>query len=141
MKTTLLITLLSLTIATAKAQTVDSSLNRPVNPPAETSRTYQVADEIAPQPVGGMDNFMIKYLDKKLPSALSINRGSGATRVRLTFVVDKDGSLIDPQVTPQLSEKLTEKVNKVIEEAPKWKPGMQNGNAVKVQFTIALYKY
>ena len=51
-------------------------------------------------------------------------------------IVEKDGSLSDAQVTRSVFPSLDNEALRVINSMPHWTPGMQNGNPVRVRFTI-----
>ncbi len=56
-------------------------------------------------------------------------------RVVIRFVVNEDGSISDCTATTHLGDGLEEEGVRVMRNMPKWKPGMQNGVAVKTYFT------
>ncbi len=57
-------------------------------------------------------------------------------RVILQFVVEKDGSLSNIAALRDPGNGLGEEAIRVLKLAPKWKPGVQNGRNVRVQYTI-----
>ena len=54
------------------------------------------------------------------------------------FVIDKDGSLIKPTVVESLDPATDAEALRVLKAMPKWSPGMQDGNPVKVEMTLPL---
>lgn len=52
------------------------------------------------------------------------------------FVVDKEGKIQDIQILRGICTEIGQEVYRVIENMPDWNPGMQDGKAVKVQFTL-----
>ena len=56
--------------------------------------------------------------------------------VYATFVIDKDGSVIDVQIIRGVHPDVDNAVIKVIKSSPKWEPGFNNGRYVKVRYTI-----
>jgi protein TonB len=56
--------------------------------------------------------------------------------VVLTFVVERDGSLTDIKVLRSLGSGTDEEAVRVLKASPKWKPGIQNGRPVRVQYSI-----
>ena len=52
------------------------------------------------------------------------------------FVVDKDGSISNPEVVRGVDPYLDKEAIRVISSMPKWRPGVQNGKKVRVKFTV-----
>jgi TonB family protein len=59
-------------------------------------------------------------------------------RVVVGFIVNEDGSLTDIWVRKGVSKGLDKEAIRVVKMFPKFKPGMQQGKAVKVQFLLPL---
>jgi len=58
--------------------------------------------------------------------------------VYLTFIVEKDGTVTNVTVLKGVNPLLDEEAIKVISESPKWSPGLQRGQPVRVRFQIPL---
>jgi protein TonB len=58
--------------------------------------------------------------------------------VRLTFVVERDGSVTNVKVVKSVDKILDDEALKAIEASPKWGPGLQRGRPVRVRFFIPL---
>jgi TonB family protein len=56
----------------------------------------------------------------------------------VNFVVEADGTISNANVLRSVSEELDAEAIRVIQNMPKWKPGMQNGQAVRVKYTIPI---
>ena len=54
------------------------------------------------------------------------------------FVVDKDGTLTEVQAVKGIGAGCDEEAVRVIQGAPKWKPGKQRGRAVKVRMILPI---
>jgi periplasmic protein TonB len=93
------------------------------------------AIEIEPMPVGGMDKFYT-FLNTKIKYPNPAKEAGTQGRVILTFVVEKDGSLTNITAVRDPGNGLGEEAIRVLKLAPHWKPGVQNGRNVRVQFTI-----
>ena len=59
-------------------------------------------------------------------------------RVLVTFVVNADGQVVEPQVVKGVCPSLDAEALRVVGIMPKWKPGMQKGQAVRVKYTIPI---
>ena len=127
MRKPLLVLLLLSLVVTAKAQ----QNNKPTGAvPGQSQNTNQ---ETEPEPLGGIDVFM-KYM-KKLDNRLY--NGAQTGKVTLSFVVEKDGSLTGYKVVHSLNTEADAIAIQVLKDYnQKWKPAMQNGQPVSVQYTI-----
>lgn len=91
--------------------------------------------EHMPEFPGGMTQLM-KYLSSniKYPS-ISQEVGSQG-RVIVQFVVNKDGTIVDPTVVRGVDAYLDKEAVRVISSMPRWNPGVQNGKKVRVKYTV-----
>jgi protein TonB len=78
----------------------------------------------------------MKFLGKniKYPTISQENGVSG--KVIVQFVVNKDGSVVDPVVVRSVDPYLDKEALRVISTMPKWKPGKQRGKPVRVRYTV-----
>ncbi|MEO7212497.1 TonB family protein [Mucilaginibacter sp.] len=93
--------------------------------------------EVNPEPYGGMAAFG-KFLGKALrfpPQALDANVSG---RVVMTFVVEKNGELTDITVIKGAGYGFDQEATRVLKLAKAWKPGIQNGQPVRVRYTIPI---
>ncbi len=77
-----------------------------------------------------------KYLAQNIryPSAAREEGISG--RVVLQFVVDKDGSVTNVTILRDIGGGCGKEAERVVKGMPKWRPGKQNGQPVKVYYTL-----
>ncbi len=59
-------------------------------------------------------------------------------RVFLTFVVERDGSITDVQLVRGIGYGCDEEAIRVINAMPRWNPGKQRNDPVRVQFQLAI---
>ena len=57
-------------------------------------------------------------------------------RVVLSFVVEKDGSVSNIQILQTPGKAFSEETRRVVAASPKWKPGEQRGEKVRVRYTL-----
>ena len=57
-------------------------------------------------------------------------------RVIVQFVVETDGSITDVKVVGSVDPSLDKEAVRVVKSMPKWKPGMQKGEPVRVRYTF-----
>lgn len=102
--------------------------------PVEEEQIFQVVEEM-PEFPGGMAE-CLKFLAKniKYPTIAQENGVQG--RVIVQFVVNSDGTIVDPVVMRSVDPYLDKEALRVIRMMPKWKPGKQRGKAVRVKYTV-----
>lgn len=90
-----------------------------------------------PEPEGGMTAFR-KWIGNNLvyPSA-AIEAGVKGT-IQVAFIVEKDGSLSNVQLVRDLGYGTGDNAIKLINRAPKWKPGLKNGEPVRVEYNFPI---
>ena len=105
-----------------------------VEEPEKEEEIFQVV-EAMPEFPGGTAELM-KWLQKniKYPSISQENGVQG--RVIVQFVVNRDGSIVDPVVLRSVDPYLDKEALRVVKAMPKWKPGEQRGKPVRVKFTL-----
>ncbi|RYY27513.1 MAG: energy transducer TonB [Sphingobacteriaceae bacterium] len=64
------------------------------------------------------------------------NKSAANGRVIASFVVSKNGSIQDVRILRGLNAEADQEVVRVLEESPKWNPGIQKGKAVNVAYTM-----
>ena len=101
---------------------------------SDEGEIFQVVEQM-PEFPGGMQALMA-YLSKNIqyPSVAQDNGIQG--RVLVSFVVNKDGSIVDPEVIKSVDAALDKEAMRVIKAMPKWNPGKQRGKPVRVKYTV-----
>jgi protein TonB len=91
--------------------------------------------EEQPQFPGG-EAKLLQYVSEhiKYPPVARENGIQG--RVYVTFIVDKEGKIADAKILRGIGGGCDEEALRVVKALPEWKPGKQNGRAVKVQFNL-----
>jgi protein TonB len=59
-------------------------------------------------------------------------------KVFVSFVVDTNGSISNVKITRGVDPSLDKEAIRVVKSMPKWIPGKQNGQAVRVSFTVPI---
>ena len=72
----------------------------------------------------------------RFPQIAQENNISG--RVLLQFVIEKDGSLTNIQVLQTPDSSLSDEAIRVLKTSPKWTPGKQRNQAVRVKYTLPI---
>lgn len=106
------------------------------NEPATNNEgdVFSVVEEQPEFPGGEKElmNFVKKNL--KYPAECAEEGVQG--RVTISFVVDKDGSVVEAEAMKSPDERLTAEAIRLVESMPKWKPGRQDGEAVRVKYVL-----
>ena len=106
--------------------------------PAEKADTkdevFMVVEQM-PEFPGGMKELMTYLKDNiKYPKAAQDKKVQG--RVIVQFVVEKDGTPTEFNVVRSVDPDLDAEALRVLGGMPKWKPGMQKGQVVRVKYTV-----
>lgn len=91
--------------------------------------------EHQPEFPGGKEALM-KYLADNLKYPVDAQQKGLDGRVICNFVVEKDGSISDVEVVRGAAPSLDKEAVRAIETMPKWNPGKQNGQVVRVRYTL-----
>lgn len=114
----------------------------PVSPeakeaPADSTakeEVFMVAEQM-PEFPGGMKE-MLKFLQDNVKYPESAMKKNVQGRVIVQFVVEKDGTPTEFKVLRSVDPDLDAEALRVMKAMPKWKPGMQKGQVVRVKFTV-----
>ena len=100
----------------------------------KNSTVYDMVEQ-APAFPGGPQAMMQFIKDNlKYPQIAKENGIQG--RVILQFVVDETGKVTDPKVIRSIDPSLDLEAIRIVKAMPRWTPGMQDGKAVAVRYTI-----
>lgn len=114
----------------------------PVSPeakeaPADSTakeEVFMVAEQM-PEFPGGMKE-MLKFLQENVKYPENAMKNNVQGRVIVQFVVEKDGTPTEFKVLRSVDPDLDAEALRVLQTMPKWKPGMQRGEVVRVKFTV-----
>ena len=91
--------------------------------------------QVLPEFPGGVAAFY-KYVQKNYRVPEVDDDVSG--NVIVNFVVERDGSLTDIKVLRDPGYGMGKEAIRMLQNAPKWKPGVQNGRAVRVAYNLPI---
>ena len=116
----------------------DSAENKSADAPREAkvdeNGIHQVCEEM-PEFPGGMQECM-KWLGKNIKYPAEAQEKGTQGRVIIQFVVEKDGSITNAKVVRSIDPLLDAEALRAIGQSPKWKPGKQKGEPVRVKYTL-----
>ena len=93
--------------------------------------------EAQPEFEGGIDAFR-KYIMNEIRYPLEARQGRVEGRVDVQFVVGKDGSISDVKAIKGISQACDREAVRVLQNAPAFKPGTQNGKPVMVRMVVPI---
>jgi TonB family protein len=96
-----------------------------------------VSLETQPSFPGGMEKFY-DFLKKTVKYPKEAQDKNIQGKVFLSMTIEKDGSLTDIKVDRKLGGGTDEEAVRVLKASPKWIPGVQNGQKVRVKYNIPI---
>ena len=114
----------------------ETMINGLASTSSDTSKIF-TAVEHEPSFPGGMGKFF-QYIAKNLKYPDQTFKDGFVGKVFVSFVVEKDGSLTNSVILKGVSPDIDAEALRVVNNSPKWKPGIQNGRPVRVQYSIPL---
>ena len=103
----------------------------------ESSQHIFMVVEEMPEFPGGQAALM-SFIAKSIKYPVVAQENGIQGRVTCSFVVNKDGSIVDAEVIRGIDPSLDKEALRVINTMPKWKPGKQRGKPVRVKFTVPI---
>lgn len=93
--------------------------------------------EQMPEYPGGQEA-LIKFISQNLKYPESAKEAGISGTVYVSFIVSEKGNIESVKAISSVHELLDKEAIRVVKEMPSWKPGIQKGKPVKVQFTLPL---
>lgn len=115
---------------------IDYNLIEPDEEPIIYEEVF-IKTEIMPNFPGGR-KALLKYIAKEIKYPEKAKENGIEGRVFIRFIVNKDGNIEDAYIIRGIDELIDKEALKVIENMPKWKPGMQSGKPVSVWYTVPI---
>ena len=123
---------------TVEAVRNDIAVAAPPPPPAPkpevANKVFDVVEEMPSFPGG--QGALMAFLSSNIKYPVVAQENGVQGRVIVGFVVEKDGSITDVKVMRSVDPSLDREAQRVVKAMPKWKPGKQNGSAVRVKYTV-----
>lgn len=94
----------------------------------------KVFDVVEQQP--SFNGNLNQYLSDNIKYPVVAQENGVQGRVIVQFVVERDGSITDVKVVRSVDPSLDKEAVRVVKSMPRWSPGKQNGQAVRVRFTL-----
>lgn len=123
---------------TVEAVRNDIAVAAPPPPPAPkpevATKVFDVVEEMPSFPGG--NGALMSYLASNIKYPVVAQENGVKGRVIVSFVVERDGSISDVRVARSVDPSLDREAQRVVKSMPRWKPGKQNGSAVRVKYTV-----
>ncbi len=104
--------------------------------PNKKGDVYMIVDEMPEYP-GGQDALR-SFISENITYPEDAKKAGIVGKVFVTFVVDIDGGVINTKIARGVDPSLDKEAIRVINSLPKWQPGKQKGEAVKVSYTVPI---
>ena len=99
-------------------------------------KPFDVVEQM-PEFPGGQEALM-QFLRQEVKYPKEAFKDGVQGRVVVQFVVEKDGSISEVEVVKKVNEHLDAEAIRVVNAMPKWKPGKQKGENVRVKYTLPI---
>lgn len=107
-------------------------LNKPQ--PVNSTRVYDVVEQMPSFP-GGISGLRT-YLNQNIRYPAEAQENCVQGRVVVSFVVEKDGHISDVTVLRSVDPSLDKEAIRVVRNMPRWTPGKQEGEPVRVRYNV-----
>lgn len=102
--------------------------------PEVENKVFDVVEQMPSFPGG--PSALMQYLSSNIKYPVVAQENGVQGRVVVSFVVERDGSITDVQVARSFDPSLDREAQRVVRSMPKWIPGKQNGQAVRVKYNV-----
>lgn len=102
--------------------------------PVNSTRVYDVVEQMPSFP-GGISGLRT-YLNQNIRYPAEAQENCVQGRVVVSFVVEKDGHISDVTVLRSVDPSLDKEAVRVIRNMPRWSPGKQGGEPVRVRYNV-----
>ncbi|MBQ9532389.1 MAG: energy transducer TonB [Prevotella sp.] len=110
------------------------TIAQPEPPKEDVQKVFDVVEEM-PSFTGG-NGALMQWLNENVKYPVVAQENGVSGRVIVSFVVERDGSITDVQVVRSVDPALDKEAARAVKSMPKWIPGKQNGQAVRVKYNV-----
>ena len=105
--------------------------------PADTLKKAYDSVEKMPEFPGGMSE-MMRFVSDNIRYPKDAMEAKKEGRALVEFVIETDGSISDVSVVKEVYPSIDAEAIRVVKSMPKWTPGEQDGEKVRVKFTMPI---
>jgi TonB family protein len=102
----------------------------------ENDEVYQVVEKM-PEFPGGKQR-LLNWMKENIQYPVEAQKEGIQGRVIITFVINKSGKAVEPLIIQSVDPLLDKEAIRLINSMPKWKPGEEKGEPVRVKFTMPI---
>lgn len=113
-----------------KAENIDNTKN------AKDDKAYEMV-EVSPEYPGGPAE-MSKFISKNIRYPMLELENGIQGRVYVGFIVMPNGEIDEVKIRRSVSTALDNEAIRIVKSMPRWKPGMQNGQPIKVKYVLPI---
>jgi protein TonB len=106
-------------------------------PSADNTIRETASLDAYPEFEGGM-NAWAKYIQRNLRYPVQAQEDGIQGKVFISFVIEKDGAISNVTVIRGVASSLDQEAIRVILKSPRWKPGVQNKQFVRVRYNMPI---
>ena len=103
-------------------------------PKPEPEKVFDVVEQMPSFPGG--PQALMQWLSENVRYPVVAQENGVQGRVVVSFVVERDGSITDVKVVRSVDPSLDKEAARVVKSMPRWIPGKQNGQAVRVKYNV-----
>lgn len=100
---------------------------------AQVSDVFVRVEEM-PEFNGNLQSWLYEHI--KYPASAHKKKTEG--KVFVSFIIEKDGSVSEAKIAKSVSPELDQEALRLVNSMPKWKPGKQRGQFVRVSYTLPI---
>lgn len=108
--------------------------NKTTKKSGANDKVYVVVEQMPSFPGG--DSALLKYLFENIKYPMSALKAQKQGRVMVRFTVEKDGAITNVKVARSVTPSLDAEAVRAIKSMPKWSPGKQGGEFVRVKYNV-----
>ena len=101
-----------------------------------TGEVYEIVEQMPEYP-GGLTALM-NYLRANTRYPAAAQKAGIEGRVIVSFIVEPNGSVSNVKIVRSVDTNLDQEALRVVRQMPKWKPGTQNGVAMRVKYRLPI---
>ena len=119
-----------------KADMAANDIPQAVPADNDDERVYEFVETNAQFPGGQQECY--KWLAQNMKYPVKAQEEGIQGRVIVSFVVNRDGSIVDVKTLRSPHSSLTKEAERLVKSMPKWKPATQGGKTVRSRFNLPL---
>ena len=113
---------------------IKEAVAQPEPKPEVENKVFDVVEQMPSFPGG--PQALMEYLSNNVKYPVVAQENGVQGRVVVSFAVERDGSITDVKVVRSVDPSLDKEAARVVKSMPRWIPGKQNGQAVRVKYKL-----